>query len=594
LCSFKLMNKNNFIQYFFTSLVGLAITAWIVVMIWASNKGFDITDEGLYLYNYSPFNDSKISFTNVHLVQKFLFPFVECSIQNLRIEKLLLSLLAAACFSFSAIYYLKNSLNIFLPTSKILFAYILTVSGFSLTYAFGPQSPSYNFFSSFFITIASSLFIIDLSKKQSTRSVVVIYFLIGLLCEFLFLIKFSNAILLILTVISFSFIYTAIDTKNKFAALKLSVFRLLIIVIGLFITHVIFCRGFNASLQFYKSFFEGINALKGYDSSTLLNTYLASFTAVFNSLCTPKFILLSITLVSLVWAILKKNKLIFYVSLLLQLIVIVKFKLYYSGEINKTEQTITYLLWLVTFLVVFINEQKENKTLKSETFKKQVVFILFLLLMPIAGAIGTNNQLQIQIIFYMPFLIILLCVLIKTNIEQTQSIILCSFISIFAFTQSIDAVIYHPYRINGNLLSQTEALSIGNSETIFVDRQYKENIVEIDSLLKNANYTSNDYLFYYSDLIGLAYLLNHHLPDASNGWFIPNNDEHNCNILSQLHQLKPTAKLYFILDSNDINSEYLITYWTQLKYGATAYHKAGNVNVNFCNTAQVLSIYAPR
>ena len=302
------MNKNNLIQYCFTSFVGLAFIAWMIVIIWASNKGFDITDEGFYLYNYSAINNSKISFTNVHLVQKILFPFVGCTIQNLRTEKLLLCLLAAASFSFSTVYYIKKSLNLILKTSETLFLYAILVSGFSLTYAFGPQTPAYNFFSSFFITLASSLFIIDFSKKHSTRNVILIYLLIGLQCEFLFLVKFSNAILLVFSLILVSYIYTIIDTKNKRLALKQSAFRLLIICVGVFIAHVLFFKGLTASLHFYKSFFEGISTLKGYDNSTLLNTYLNSFTAIFNSLCRPKFILLSITLVSLVWGILKKNK----------------------------------------------------------------------------------------------------------------------------------------------------------------------------------------------------------------------------------------------------------------------------------------------
>ncbi|MGB3946508.1 MAG: hypothetical protein WBM13_00870 [Bacteroidia bacterium] len=587
------MNKNNVITYIFTSLVGLTLTLWIAVIIWASNKGFDITDEGFYLYNYSEINNSKISFTNVHLVQKFLFPFVDCTIQNLRIEKLLQCLLAAASLSFSVVYYIKNSLNNVLPKSKIWFLYLMIVSGFSLTYAFGPQTPAYNFFSSFFITLASSLFIIDLSKKQSKVTITIIYIMIGMLLEFLFLIKFSNAILLVLLLIIVHFAYASIDTQNKLVIIKQTAFRLLIVALSVFITHIVFCGGLSASIAFYKSFFEGINSLKGYDTATLLNTYFDSFTAVFNSLCTAKFLLFAITLATLAWGILKENKRLFYASLLLQLIVIVRFKLYYGGEINKTEQTITYLLWILAFLIVFIVQQKKNSTLKSETFKKQALFLLFLFVLPIAGALGTNNQLQIQIIFYIQFWIVLLYIVIKNSLEPTQSIVLCSFISVFAFIQSANAVVYHPYRINGSLLTQTEVLNISNSETIYVDKRYKETVISIDSILKNANFNTNDYVFYYSDIIGLTHLLKHRLPDASNSWFAPQNIDYNYNILRQLHQEKPTANVFFIVESADTNCKPLINYWTQLRYNSSNYHKSADVNASFSNTTQVLSIYSP-
>ena len=66
--------------------MGVALIILLLIIFWASNKGLDMTDESFYLFNYSMPKNFKISFTSFHLIQNYLFPFVNCTIQNLRIE----------------------------------------------------------------------------------------------------------------------------------------------------------------------------------------------------------------------------------------------------------------------------------------------------------------------------------------------------------------------------------------------------------------------------------------------------------------------------------------------------------------------------
>jgi hypothetical protein len=89
------MNNISWPKNITTIIAGLIISVWVTIIFWARNKGLDLTDEGFYLFKY--FSPS-VSFSNFSIVQNFLFPFFSPTIQNLRIEKLIL------CFIKSIIY----------------------------------------------------------------------------------------------------------------------------------------------------------------------------------------------------------------------------------------------------------------------------------------------------------------------------------------------------------------------------------------------------------------------------------------------------------------------------------------------------------
>jgi hypothetical protein len=588
------MNTSKSIQNLLYLVSGTVVLAWISVLLWASNRGFDITDEGFYMYKYSDLNTSKVSYTNFHLIQKFLFPFIEPTVQNLRIEKLLLCIAGAAAFTAAIEGYCRQVLQVIIQKRETILLGILIFSGFTLTYAFGPQTPAYNFFSSFFITLASSLFIIDISKKHETRWVILIYLLIGALCQLLFQVKFSNAIIAAFVFIDFYLLYNLIALPNKLAVIKQTFLRLVLMLTGFFIFHVLFCGGFEAALEFSKRQVSGITELKGYDSDVLIDTYLSTFTTVFDSLCTLKFILVCLSLAGIVYGQVKNNQYVFYSSIILQVLAIFRFKLYYGGEANKTEQTIIYLLWIIAFLVIFLIQQKRNNSANRPVQLQRILFALFLFFIPFAGALGTNNKLHIQVIFYIPFWMALLYIQAINSRLQEKMVTVVTFLSVLAMLQSLDSVLNHPYRINGGLFAQNESSTIGK-ENLMIDKACSESIAAIDSVLKVSNIKDNDYLFCFSDLAGLGYVLYQPIIPHGNGWFNPGDIEHNCSLLKKLHKAEPHSRVIFILDSRyPAQSDSLVKYWTELKNNPESYIKTAEIRVSFSNDPHNLSIYVPR
>ncbi len=104
------MLKGKNIDLFFFLLMSLVVTLCISLLFWASNKGFDITDEGAYLYLYSDIDRSKLFVSSFHLIQDFIFSFFGTSIIDLRIERILLSVLISLFFSFSFYHFCKRKL----------------------------------------------------------------------------------------------------------------------------------------------------------------------------------------------------------------------------------------------------------------------------------------------------------------------------------------------------------------------------------------------------------------------------------------------------------------------------------------------------
>ncbi len=478
--------------------MGVALIILLLIIFWASNKGLDMTDESFYLFNYSMPKNFKMSFTSFHLIQNYLFPFVNCTIQNLRIERLILYIFSAVFFAYSSCYYLRNTYNLKFHKTNSFTLYALIIAGILLSYAFGPQTPSYNTFSTIFIILSTSFFLFDLSKKQTKLKIIFIYLPIGFFCGILFLVKFPNAIFMPAIFITFYFFYNLVSAENKLRVLFSSVYRLFLIASSYLLFHLLFWKGFRPAFQFHKDFFEYINGFNGYETNTILYIYSSSFLSIFRTLMTLKFLLIIFSFVGIVWSILKKQNTVFYIFIIIQLLIVIKFKIFFAGGEFIYEQSIIYLLWTLTLIFMFFIKHKNYKTIRTKEFKKQLLFIFFLLFMPIFAVIGTSNSIQVQVIFYIPFWMFIIYLILEYDFNNKINKTIYLFITLLASVQSVNALIYHPYRIGGNLISQNQILSVGKNDMVLVDNGFKKNIFIIDFILRMNGFKKKRlYLYLY-------------------------------------------------------------------------------------------------
>ncbi len=574
--------------------MGVALIISLSIILWASNKGLDMSDESFYLFNYSIPKNFKMSFTSFHLIQNYLFPFVNCTIQNLRIERLILSLTSAIFFAFSSCYYLRNTYDIKFHKTNSFTLYLLIISGALLSYAFGPQTPSYNTFSTFFIMVSASFFLFDFSKKLTNFEVIFIYLLIGFFCGILFLVKFPNAIFMPTVFIVFYFFYNLVSTESKLRVLLSSLYRLILIASGYLLFHLLFWKGILRAFQFHKDFFEYINGFNGYETNTILDVYSSSILSIFKTLMTLKFLLIIFSFVGIGWSILKKQNSLIYLFIIIQLLIVIKFKIFFAGAEFIYEQTIIYLLWALTLIFMFFIKYKNIKTISTNDFKKQVLFIFFLFFMPVFAVIGTSNSIQVQVIFYIPFWMLIIYLILEYDFNDKINRTIYLFITIIALAQTFIALIYYPYRIEGNLISQNQILPVGKNDMVLVGNSFKKNILIIDSILRMSGFKKNDYIFTYTDALGLAYIYDYKMPSLGSVWFDAKNEVGNVKTLQLFHNTYKKVQLFFVLDKRYPFSSSFKLFLNKLGYDFdNNYNIVGDVLVNFGKDQHSLLIYAP-
>lgn len=126
------------------ALAGLALVAFCVV-VWASPRGIDFTDEGIYLQYYRWWKVPELTFTGAPMLLGPVFELLGWSVPALRVTKAVLLVASAALLGHAAARYLFAHLPAHLASRRRHALVILSaiLGSFSL-YSWLPQSPGYN------------------------------------------------------------------------------------------------------------------------------------------------------------------------------------------------------------------------------------------------------------------------------------------------------------------------------------------------------------------------------------------------------------------------------------------------------------------
>ena len=149
----------------YTAIVSVGFV--IVVLLWASFRGLDGTDESYYLLGYingiEPAND----ITLFYRIYNILFGVFNFSIAESRILRIVLSiaasiLLANSFLKFISIQYQRE----ILVAGKYMTIAIVSISSL-LGYVWLPQTPSYNTFSCVFLQLILALYLFGESTRNT-------------------------------------------------------------------------------------------------------------------------------------------------------------------------------------------------------------------------------------------------------------------------------------------------------------------------------------------------------------------------------------------------------------------------------------------
>ncbi len=445
----------------------------LFLLTWASFRGFDFSDESYYHIGYLFGIEIDNSVIFFHRIYNSFFGFLHLSFVQNRLLGLFLTLFSSIFLAYvSALYFeIKEKAQLIIFTSLLGF----------LAHSIFPMSISYNLFSAIFSALLVGLTFLYL-KYNHFISV----FLIGFFTTLLIANKFTNLSFLF-------FLFPSILSLDYFDKKRKITFYLkstLIALLG-FLTATIFL--FHSFYELNKSiedFLYGLSLSTGHSLREMLDKF---YIDLINLLILLKFLLP--TLILVIYFKWKKNtsfynKIILIVSTLNILVLL----LLNNGFMGKTVIfNFFFYLILITVFITSITQKKQKH--------KKILYSFILIFVPFACSIGTNNSLFVQFTFYGNVFAIGLFLLFSTLNNYYFRYFLVSITLVVTFLNISYNKIYNPYRIDTNLVLQTEEIkNISYLKGLKVDVNTKKNIQHLLGLKKyNASR-----LFLPSKLLGTS------------------------------------------------------------------------------------------
>ena len=508
----------------FEIFLALLSLAMIVLFLWGSDKGFDLSDEGLYILNLL-YPEETAPYWKYGFIYKQLFGWMGLEVTGYRVLKLLL-LLAVSYFLASEWHKQKwdpeNGLS-------LVGYWSLFFLGSTACYAIGPPTLSYNDLSLIYSMAFLAMFLRFLRFKNSGNSSLAVYFclfLSGLIIGFLLFTKFSAAVLVELCFIVLLLTVALGKNSNPFGLIK----EFSSSVLGILAAVVYHFLNIGSPADYFNAFRDSLGVVPGHDSITLFKTYTSTLRSAFIG----GFIYyLEIPVILVGLHFLSRKKWIiskFYYKLLLLLPVYLAIRFYISDfHLSGTSHSLTafnpFFGGLLAVSTLFILERRE---VKFNTQKIAVGF--FLLVLPFTLALGTNNPLPLQASIFQLFWILLFVLLLSelnSKLRVVSNLLLGLFV-IVSISQSVHGYYFKPYRIPGTLADQNSKVEgIRKKANLNVHPTFNFFVSQLDSILQaNCVLASPQPLISMFYDPGICYLLDGIGPGSP--WYKYSYDNLNC------------------------------------------------------------------
>jgi hypothetical protein len=186
------------------------------------------------------------------------------------------------------------------------------------------------------------------------------------------------------------------------------------------------------------------------------------------------------------------------------------------------------LIWFITLL----HQLLENK-------KIDFILLLGLLSVPISGALGTNNGLSAQFLFYAVFIFLGIYVSVYSAKNMCYKYSVLSTIVLFTASQVISATVFDPYR-QPTLTNCDYKLQTSN---FLNDLRVDKEIYKLSTELAFLEKKEARYLFAYSHQRGMAMLINKRPYSLS--WFNKASIETICSAIDK-SRIKPRDVIFLL------------------------------------------------
>lgn len=527
----------NFLKQIFSGktilITGAILITLTSLMIWASNKGLDITDESFYFIGYYFNIETVLPITFFHKIHNVFFGNENLIL--IRLTRLILTLTSAGFLGYTSctFFNFKNKVE------GTIFIIIFSFLGFS----FYPYAISYNS-----LTIVFMNLLIGLTFIYKEKQILFIPFLIGILITLQLLTKFPTLFAISLFIL-LNYWLTSTRTKNV-KNVRLGVLTLLSFLAGIIATCFIVFDSAKDFNQSYENFIKGLFLVKVHSISSTFTSIYYGFIHILSF--SKIYILASILIVLLVNRTKWKYKTLLIIYSLLFTYALILFRITIITE--PIGLFIPYFLILTIISFLFILFKKPFK-------KRDIIYALFFITLPFLISLGTNNSLFVHFIFGGNILGLGIYLLIEKlpKAFKTGAIWLLSITVLF---QTSHNIIYKSYRLNTSIFEQTYTIKdIPALNNIKVDSALYEFTQKLSFLQKHPSKR----LFLFSNQLGISLITDK--PPFPFYWL----EEKTLSSLKQI-----------LNNSERINPKsLLLVFPTKIKIDKNIRESFSSVNINF-------------
>ena len=552
---------------FFTAVLFLELLAVILMIVWSASRGFDFTDEGLYMQSFV-FPKETFQIATFNHILSPIFNWFQFDIISIRYIRLFFTLLSGSLFAFSFYKFLQN--RIFnksnLSFSLYEFSFYILLGSF-LSYAIFPQTLSYNTLTLICLQFIAALLFAYLLKKEFILSYhACIAFIIGAISTFLFFTKFTSVIVLLPLLFGFLLALYFIKMLSLRSYFMFASWYFFGIAISL-LMYFFFIQDVDA--WFYQVT-NAIKTIESHEADFLINQYCLSLKYNFIQAITTKIylpVLFSIYLLIHHKLSKKINVILGIISLSSLIVLIYHFSYFESGMGFAHNTSVPHVLITAVFLGLLMVFLWKNKI--TNLNKKSIVILTFMFIFPFAGSFGTGNPiflntLQYFFIWYAMLLLIALLILEKYKfLLILKGLLLIS--ATVAMFQIHSGLIKHHYRLNKHLKYYNKPLSdLPIPNNIKVDEDTYALVKDLQTTLVNHKFEKGQAIIGMYKIAGLVYLLGGVSP--GDPWYNSVNPLGACRKIKEskldykhayfLEDLKHTQNKEFITCLNEIGVQF--------------------------------------
>jgi len=584
-----LLQATNLILVFFL-LLGVG------VFIWSSNKGFDFTDEGLYLLVYQHPHEFPDSYTSYHRVGSIVFDLVGGNIIILRLVGFFLTALATLYFSYALTWFLaKQRLSLFENSNERVLLHLAVQGSVLSAYCWLPPTPNYNTMAGIGMLLSCGGILAFFSSKNLIGSLAKVGFGIfamgsGLLLAFLA--KGSSAVGIV--VISFLLLgaCSLIGLKEKlvFAALA----SLAVVAGGGFL--FLLMPGLFASWEFFLGSLVALTEGNG-AREIIMRHWQESMDFAMRHLRSFIFpILLALGVVFFARSRLfkkspeSKEKMVFWMVvgvLIVEVVLLIVRDVFSAGIQGRAKSFIGYssVFLLLLTLRVGLPRFVKSTSLQVGGF---LVFLLWLAILPFVTAAGTTHKIFINALLHAAPLSAAILILAASIDKDLRKAVVLPWagilLGVLGFCQFLMGFVITPYRTLPKW-TQTVSVKVGVPGTFLkLDPASAECIQKTKAILASAGFQPGDDILALYGLPGLVYAVGGVSPQRP--WFFDNygqiGHEENLRALKRIPLERISKALIIHTKSNPIAIEQLKS--CEISF-AESFQQIGKISVPPKNTS---------